>query len=652
MSKQEENTRRVNNMGSRRGRGAGLGNLKNGIKAVKLSDVKRLLSYLGEYKIRLFAVAICIILSSAVSVASALFLQILIDEYIAPLLLQNSPVYSGLLKAIIFMAAVYLIGVLSTLFYNRTMAVVAQKTLKDIRDEMFEHMQTLPVKYFDSRTHGEIMSYYTNDADTLRQMISQSLPQLMAALMSMIAVLASMIHLSIWLTLIVLAFTVLMLWIIKIIAGKSGAYFAAQQKSLADVNGYIEEMINGQRVVKVFCREEKSCELFDEKNRILCFNSANANGLANILMPLMGSMGYVLYIIIALAGGAMGIAGAPNFSIGGEAVLTLGTIASFLTLSRNFVNPIAQISQQLNSVVMALAGASRIFQLLDEKGEEDHGTVHLVNARKDTNGNLMESEKHTGMWAWKDGEKLIEMRGKINLNEVDFGYVQNVPVLHDITIYAEPGQKIALVGENGSVNTTITNLINRFYDIDDGKIQYDGININRICKEDLRKSLGVVLQEVNLFTGTVMENIRYGNLDATDEDCINAAKLVNADGFIRMLPKGYKTVLEGDGSGLSQGQRQLLSIARAAVADPPVMILDEATSSIDTRTETIVQRGMDNLMKGRTVFVIAHRLSTVQNADVIMVMEDGRIIERGNHQQLIAEKGRYYQLYKGVFELE
>ena len=634
-------------MGRNRGFAPG-GSLKN----MDSKTLRRLLSYLGEYKLRLIFVVICILVSSAAGVASSLFLQTLIDGYIQPLLLQANPVYTGLLKAIAGIGLVYLVGVLAGLFYNRTMAVVSQKTLKEIRDEMFAHMQELPVSFFDRRTHGEIMSYYTNDTDTLRQMLSQSLPQLFSSVVTMIAVLASMIHLSVWLTLIVLVFTVLILLIVKKIAGKSGGYFMAQQANLADVNGYIEEMINGQKVVKVFCHEEKACEAFDKKNNRLRESGANANGLANMLMPLMGALGYVLYIIIAFAGGAMAIAGVSNLSIGGEPALTLGTIAAFLTLSRNFVNPIAQVSQQLNSVVMALAGASRIFEFLDMPPEEDRGTVTLVNAREDAEGNLTECREHTGVWAWKDGGKLIRMRGKINLKDVDFGYEEDVMVLHDITVYAEPGQKVALVGATGAGKTTITNLINRFYDIDDGKIQYDGININKIRKEDLRRSLGVVLQDVNLFTGSVMDNIRYGRLDATDEECIQAAKLGNADGFIRMLPKEYDTVLEGDGSGLSQGQRQLISIARAAVADPPVMILDEATSSIDTRTETIVQRGMDNLMKGRTVFVIAHRLSTVRNADVIMVMENGRIIERGNHEQLIAEKGRYYQLYNGAFELE
>jgi len=629
----------------------GFGAVPKGQK-FKPGTIKRLMSYLKEYKVRLTVVVICILISAGASVAASLFLQTLIDDYIGPLLLEAPPNFGGLLQAILGISVVFLAGILASLFYARTMAVIAQSTLKNIRDEMFTKMQTLPIRYFDTRTHGDIMSYYTNDADTLRQMISQSLPNLFSSVVSMIAVLISMIHLSIWLTLIVLVFTAVILMVIKAIAGRSGNFFMKQQRSIADVNGYIEEMVNGQKVVKVFCYEEKAKERFKEKNENLGNTTAMANTLANILMPVTGGLGYVLYVLIAVAGGAMGIAGVTNLSIGGEEFLTLGTIASFLTLSRNFVNPIAQVSQQLNSVIMAMAGASRIFELLDQEPEEDRGTVTLVNAYEDESGQLKECEKRTGTWAWKDGDKLIPMRGKINLKEVDFGYNEDELVLHDITIYAEPGQKVALVGATGAGKTTITNLINRFYDIDDGKIQYDGININRIRKYDLRRSLGVVLQEVNLFTGTVMDNIRYGKLDATDEECIAAAKLANADGFIRMLPDGYDTVLSGDGSGLSQGQRQLISIARAAVADPPVMILDEATSSIDTRTESIVQRGMDNLMHGRTVFVIAHRLSTIQNADVIMVMDQGRIIERGNHEHLIEEKGRYYQLYTGAFELE
>lgn len=633
------------------GRGRGFAPMPKGQK-FKPGTIKRLMSYLQQYRLRLFVVVICILISSAASVSSSLFLQVLIDDYIGPLLISASPVFGGLFKLMLTMASVFAAGILAALFFTRSMAIIAQGTLKTIRDEMFTKMQTLPVKYFDTHTHGDVMSYYTNDADTLRQMISQSLPNFVSSVVSMLAVLISMLHLSVWLTLIVLAFTALIMLVVKKVASKSGGYFMKQQKSLGDVNGYIEEMINGQKVVKVFCYEEKAKARFSEKNIELGQTAAMANTLANVLMPLTNNLGYVLYVVIAIVGGAMGISGVWNLSIGGESVLTLGTIASFLTLSRNFVNPIAQVSQQLNSVIMAMAGASRIFELLDEKPEEDKGTVTLVNACHAEDGSLTECSQRTGMWAWKDGEKLIPMEGKINLREVDFGYKEDEPVLHDITIYAEPGQKVALVGATGAGKTTITNLINRFYDIDDGKIQYDGININRIKKFDLRRSMGVVLQEVNLFTGTVMENIRYGKLNATDEECMAAARLANADGFIQMLPEGYDTVLEGDGGGLSQGQRQLISIARAAVADPPVMILDEATSSIDTRTEAIVQKGMDNLMHGRTVFVIAHRLSTIKNADVIMVMDKGRIIERGDHERLLSEKGRYYQLYTGAFEME
>ena len=643
----------VNSKGTRpmpAGRQRGFAAAAGGQK-FKPGTVKRLMSYLEKHRLKLVVVVFCILISAAASVASSLFLQVLIDDYIQPLLMEAAPVFGGLVSIIGTMAAVFLAGVLASLFYSRTMAVMAQSVLKEIRDEMFIKMQSLPLRFFDTHTHGDVMSYYTNDADTLRQMISQSLPNLFSSLVSMVAVFLSMVHLSIWLTLIVLVFTGLLLIAIQNIARKSGQYFIRQQRSIADVNGYIEEMINGQKVVKVFCYEEKAKQRFGVKNEDLGKTMATANTLANILMPVTGNLGYVLYVVLAVVGGMLGIAGVANLSLGGEEMLTLGTIASFLTLSRNFINPIAQVSQQLNSVIMAMAGASRIFELLDEEAEEDQGQVTLVNVREDAAGKMTECEERTGHWAWKDGEKLIPLRGRIDLDEVDFGYTDDELVLHDICIYAEPGQKVALVGATGAGKTTITNLINRFYDIDDGKIRYDGININRIRKFDLRRSLGVVLQDVNLFTGTVMENIRYGRLDATDEECIAAARLANADGFIRMLPDGYDTVLEGDG-GLSQGQRQLISIARAAVADPPVMILDEATSSIDTRTEAIVQKGMDNLMHGRTVFVIAHRLSTIQNADVIMVMDHGRIIERGNHEQLIAKKGRYYQLYTGAFELE
>ena len=638
---------------------------------IEKGTVKRLLTYLKDYKVRLIIVLFCILISALASVASSLFIQSLIDEHILPMLADSNPQFGGLLKAIAGVSCIFAAGIFASFFQARTMAMVAQGALKDIRDEMFDHMQKLPVKYFDTRTHGEVMSHYTNDADTLRQMLGQSLPNLFSSVVSMIAVLCSMIHLSVWLTLVVVGFAGLMILFIGKIMGKSGGFFMKQQKTLGELNGYIEEMIHGQKVIKVFCHEEVSKEDFDKKNAELCEAATNANTMANILMPIMGNLGYVLYVAVAVIGGILGIAGVYNLSVGGEPVLTLGTIASFLTLSRNFVNPITQISNQLNSVVMAMAGAARIFKLLDETPEVDEGKVTLVNVTAGEDGKLKQCEERTGHWAWKvpdgtrilrgedvtalrsdDGYTLIPMEGKITMYQVDFGYTEEKMVLHDITLYAEPGQKVALVGATGAGKTTITNLINRFYDIDDGKIRYDGININHIKKEDLRSSLGIVLQDVNLFTGTVMENIRYGKLDATDEECIAAAKLANADGFIRMLPEGYDTVLEGDGSGLSQGQRQLISIARAAVADPPVMILDEATSSIDTRTEAIVQRGMDKLMEGRTVFVIAHRLSTVMNSDVIMVLDHGRIIERGNHKDLIAQKGTYYQLYTGAFELE
>ena len=623
----------------------------------KPGTIRRLLSYLGAYRIPLILVVVCILISAGASVASALFIQTLIDDFITPMLLNQSSDFSELLKAIATMGCIFAAGILATLIYNRMMAVIAQGTLKDIRDAMFSKMQKLPIRYFDTHTHGDIMSHYTNDTDTLRQMISQSMPQAFSSCVTILAVFCSMLYLSFWLTLFVLLAVVFILRAIKKIAGKSSTYFMKQQESLGTVNGFIEEMINGQKVVKVFCHEERAKEDFDKVNDELCECATAANIYANILMPIMNNIGYILYVLLAVLGGAMAIAGITNFSLAGAGTLTLGTIASFLTLSRNFVNPIAQVSQQLTSVITALAGASRIFELMDEEPEADNGYVTLVNAKYDKNGELTECDHSTSMWAWKhphhDGTvTYTKLEGNVVLDHVDFGYVPDKIVLHDISLYAEPGQKIAFVGSTGAGKTTITNLINRFYDIADGKIRYDGININKIKKDDLRRSLGVVLQDVNLFTGTVMENIRYGRLDATDEECITAAKLANADKFIRMLPQGYNTVLEGDGSGLSQGQRQLISIARAAVADPPVMILDEATSSIDTRTEAIVQSGMDALMYGRTVFVIAHRLSTVQNSDVIMVLDHGRIIERGSHDDLIAQKGRYYALYTGAFELE
>ncbi len=621
-----------------------------------LNSLGRLLSYMKDYKGQLVFVVVCILLSAVASAASSLFLQSLIDDYITPLLGTSAPVFSELLKALLIIGVVYLIGVLSTLFYNRVMVTIAQGTLKKIRDEMFERMQRLPIRAFDTRTHGDIMSLYTNDTDTLRQMIAQSMAQLISSVFTIVAVFICMLYISVWLTLVAGLVMFLILQIVKMVTGKIGVFFMMQQKTLADVNGYVEEMVNGQKVIKVFCHEEKTKEELREKNKAWAMSAASANGYANSIMPMMNALGYVQYVIIAILGAYMAITGVTNLRLTGTGTLTLGMIASFLTLSRNFTNPISQISNQFNSIVTALAGASRIFAFMDEEPETDEGYVTLVNA-KEENGVIEETEQCTGMWAWKhphhDGTvTYTKLEGRVVLDSVDFGYVPEKQVLHDISLYAEPGQKIAFVGATGAGKTTITNLINRFYDIADGKIRYDGININKIKKADLRRSLGVVLQDVNLFTGTVMENLRYGNPDATDDDCIAAAKLANADGFIRMLPQGYNTVLKGDGNGLSQGQRQLISIARAAVSNPPVMILDEATSSIDTRTEALVQDGMDKLMKGRTVFVIAHRLSTVQNSDVIMVLDHGRIIERGNHEKLIAEKGTYYQLYTGAFELE
>lgn len=611
--------------------------------------VKRLLSYIFKYKIRLAIVLICILLSALAGVASSLFLQTLIDDYIAPLLIEAVPNFAGLFQVIIFMAGIYLVGIIAALLYNRIMVAVAQGVLKDIRDDMFSHMQTLPIKYFDTHSHGDVMSRYTNDTDTLRQMITQSLPQMFSSIITIISVFFAMLTKSLWLTLLVVVFVAFMLFVTGKIAGKSAKYFIKQQESLGDVNGYIEEMINGQKVVKVFCHEEKAKEKFDEKNEELCKSASLANMFANILMPVMMNLGNVQYILVAIVGGILALNGIEG--------LTLGAIASFLNLSKSFTQPMGQISQQLNAVVMALAGAERIFELLDEEPEIDNGYVTLVNAKYDKNDELAETCERTGIWAWKhphsDGTvTYTKLRGEVRFYDVDFGYVEDKIVLHDVSLYAEPGQKVAFVGATGAGKTTITNLINRFYDIADGKVRYDGININKIKKSDLRRSIGIVLQDVNLFSGTVMDNIRYGNLDATDEECVAAARLANADGFIRHLPNGYNTYISGTGSELSQGQRQLISIARAAVADPPVMILDEATSSIDTRTEEIVQRGMDGLMYGRTVFVIAHRLSTVRNSDVIMVLELGRIIERGSHDALIKQKGQYYRLYTGAFELE
>ncbi len=616
---------------------------------IKVSTLKRLLSYLtGPYKVRLILVFVCIIISTLAGVAGSLFLRILIDYYVAPLITQTNPVFTGLFTAVMTMAGIYLIGVISTFLFNRLMVVIAQGVLKELRDKIFAHMQELPIKYFDTHSFGDVMSRYTNDTDTLRQMISQSIPQVFSSVITIVAVFCAMLATSIHLTVLVILFVLVMLFVARKIGGQSARYFVKQQSSLGTLNGYIEEMINGQKVVKVFCHEKQSKQKFDQYNEDLCFNATEANKYANIFMPIMANLGNLQYLLIAIAGGALAIGG-----IGG---LTLGAIATFLQLSRSFTMPINQVSQQINSVVMALAGAERIFELMDEEPEKDEGYVTLVNARYEKD-ELVETPERTGLWAWKhphsDGTlTLTPVTGDVRFFGVDFEYVPGKPVLHDVTLYAKPGQKIALVGATGAGKTTITNLINSFYNIADGKIRYDGININKIKKSDLRHSLGVVLQDTNLFSGTVMENIRYGKLDATDQEVYEAASLANADDFISRLPDGYQTVLSGDGANLSQGQRQLLSIARAAVANPPVMILDEATSSIDTRTEALVQKGMDSLMKGRTVFVIAHRLSTVQNANAIMVLENGKIIERGDHEELINEKGKYYQLYTGAFELE
>ncbi len=607
--------------------------------------LKRLLSYvLKNYSLACAAVVVCIFISVLANVQGTLFLKTLIDVYIMPLIGSENPDFTNLFHAIIRVGGFYAIGVFSTYAYTRIMIYVTQGTLRRLRDDLFAHMEKLPIKYFDTNSHGNIMSVYTNDIDTLRQMISQSMPQLLSSSITIVSVLVSMIRLNIPLTAVTLVMVVVMLFATKKVAGASGSYFIAQQADIGTVNGYIEEMMEGQKVVKVFCHEEESKERFCELNEKLFESAYQANKYANILMPLNAQIGNISYVLCALVGGIL----AANNLTG----LTIGGLASFLTFNKSFNMPINQVSQQLNSIVMALAGAQRVFALLDEEPEANNGYVTLVNA-KEENGRLTETEERTGIWAWKHFHKdsgttdYVRQQGDLVLDGVDFGYTEEKNVLHDVRLYAKPGQKIAFVGSTGAGKTTITNLINRFYDISDGKIRYDGININKIRKEDLRHSLGMVLQDTHLFTNTVMENIRYGRLDATDEEVIAAAKLANADGFIRRLPQGYDTVLHGDGASLSQGQRQLLAIARAAVADPPALILDEATSSIDTRTERIVQDGMDKLMKGRTTFVIAHRLSTVKNSDCIVVLENGYVIEKGTHEELLEEKGKYYQLYTG-----
>ena len=625
-------------------------NRKPKVSKENLQTAKRLLKYVtGTYKVRFVIVFICILLSSIASISVSLSLKFLIDDFISPLIGQKDPNFAELYRALAVLGSIFLMGVIATFTYTRLMVYIGQGVLKKVRDDMFEHMQTLPIRYFDQNTNGSIMSLYTNDTDTLRQMISQSIPQALMSFFTIIVTFISMLILSPLLTILAVLIIGLMIFVTKKIGGNSGKYFVRQQKSLADVTGFVEERMNGQRVVKVFNHERKSEEEFDKLNEALFESAAQANTFANMMGPVIGNIGNLQFVLVSVLGGFLSIMG-----IGG---ITLGVMASYLQFTKSFTQPFMQVAQQFNSIVMALAGAERIFALIDEESEKDEGYVTLVNAKKDENGNIIECKERTGMWAWKhphsaDGSvSYTELTGDVRFEDVTFGYNEDKVILKDISLFAKPGQKLAFVGSTGAGKTTITNLINRFYDIQEGKIRYDGINITKIKKDDLRRSLGIVLQDTHLFTGTIMDNIRYGKLDATDEEVYEAAKLAHADQFIKMLPKGYDTMLSGDGEELSQGQRQLLSIARAAVANPPVLILDEATSSIDTRTESIVQKGMDNLMKGRTVFVIAYRLSTIRNSDAIIVLEHGKIIERGDHADLIKMKGTYYQLYTGKLEL-
>lgn len=624
-------------------------NMRN-IKNMDIGSLKRVLAYvMKSYGAAFAIVVICILITAGTTLYGTLFMKQLVDGYIIPLTEQKAaglePDFAPLAHAIIKLACIYAVGIVTAYAYNRIMVNITQGTLRNIRNELFEKMEKLPIKYFDTHAHGDIMSIYTNDIDTLRQLISQSIPQLINSAITLVSSFVSMIVLNIPLTVLSLIMVGVMFYVSAKLGEKSSTFFVKQQKDLGAVNGYIEEMLEGQKVVKVFCHEDKATEEFEVLNENLRSSAENANKFANIMMPVNGNLGHISYVLCAILGAVLALSGFTS--------LTLGTLISFLTLNKNFNQPIMQVSQQMNMIIMAMAGAKRVFDLTDETPEVDDGYVELVNAKEDENGNITETSERTGLWAWKhphseDGSiTYTKLEGRIVFDGVDFGYNDDKMVLHDIELFAEPGQKLAFVGSTGAGKTTITNLINRFYDIQDGKIRYDGININKIKKEDLRRSLGIVLQDTHLFTGTVMDNIRYGRLDATDEECVAAAKLANAHSFIKRLPDGYNTMLTGDGANLSQGQRQLLAIARAAVADPPALILDEATSSIDTRTESLVQKGMDGLMYGRTTFVIAHRLSTVKNSDCIMVLEQGRIIERGTHDKLIEQKGRYYQLYTG-----